>query len=48
MKTEAPVGESHVDPKKSVLAAPGFRRQAVGIRLGPNFFDHRVGPTGGS
>ena len=34
MKTEAPVGESHVGFKKSVQAAPGFTRQAVGIRLG--------------
>src|SRR5690349_21273970 len=34
LKTEAPIGESHLGPKKSAQAAPGFTRQAVGIRLG--------------
>ena len=41
MKTEAPVGESHVGPKKSVLAVTGFTRQAVGVRLGCGALDHR-------
>jgi hypothetical protein len=32
-------------PKKSLLAATGFTRQAVGIRLGHGFLNHR--PQGG-
>ena len=34
LKTEAPVGEIPPEPKKSLLAATGFTRQAMGIRLG--------------
>jgi len=29
---EAPIGESHVGPKKFLLVTPGFTRQAVSIR----------------
>ena len=35
------LGESHVGPKNSVLAATGFTRQAVGIRLGRGLLDCR-------
>jgi hypothetical protein len=36
-----------VGPKKSALATPGFTRQAVGIRLGRGFLNHRRrGPWG--
>ena len=38
---EAPIGEFHVDPKKSALATPGFARQAVGIRLDRGSLDRR-------
>ena len=41
LKTEAPIGESHVGPKNSVLAATGFTRQAVDIRLAGGSLDHR-------
>jgi hypothetical protein len=48
LKTEAPVGESHVGPKKSAQATPGFTRQAVGIRLSCGSSTIAVGATGGS
>jgi hypothetical protein len=34
-----PIGESHLGPKKSAQAAPGFTRQAVGIRLAGGSLD---------
>jgi hypothetical protein len=44
LKTEAPIGESHVGPKKSTQAVTGFTRQAVGIRVGQGSIE----VTGGS
>ena len=41
MKRVAPIGETHVDPKKSLLAATGFARQAMGVQLGQGLLDHR-------
>ena len=48
MNTKAPVGESHLDPKMSALATPGFTRQAVGIGSARAFSIIAVEPTGGS
>ena len=48
MKTEVPIRESHVGPKKSAQAAPGFTRQALGSRLVGGSLDSAVGSTGGS
>jgi hypothetical protein len=36
LNTEVPIGESHLDPKKSAQAAPGFTRQPLGVQLGPS------------
>jgi hypothetical protein len=44
----APIGKSHVGPKKSAQAAPGFAWQAVGIRLSCGSSTIAVGPTGSS
>jgi len=42
------VGNPHVGPKKSLLAATGFTRQGVGIRLSCGSSTAAIEVTGGS